>query len=56
MWRNSLDGARDMFVSESRDGGRTFSNARKLGSGTWPLKACPMDGGHLAFDAAGAGP
>jgi hypothetical protein len=51
MWRNWLGGARDMFASVSDDGGRTFSAARKLGSGTWPLKACPMDGGQLAFGA-----
>lgn len=52
-WRNWLDGARDMYASVSRDGGRTFSSARKLGSGTWNLKACPMDGGNLAFDGNG---
>ena len=53
MWRNSLDGARDMYASVSDDGGKSFSEARKLGSGTWTLKACPMDGGQMAFDAEG---
>jgi hypothetical protein len=53
MWRNWLGGARDMYVSRSEDGGRTFSTARKLGDGTWTLKACPMDGGQLAFGADG---
>lgn len=53
MWRNWLDGARDMFAAVSEDGGRTFSPGRKLGSGTWALKGCPMDGGSLAFQADG---
>lgn len=48
LWRNWLGGARDMYVARSRDGGKTFSLAEKLGLGTWPLKACPMDGGSLA--------
>ncbi len=47
MWRNSLDGARDMYLTTSRDG-VTFSAAQKLGNGTWLLNACPMDGGGLA--------
>lgn len=49
MWRNWLDGARDMYANVSEDGGRTFAPARKLGTGTWTLKACPMDGGQLSF-------
>lgn len=48
MWRNQLSGARDMYLAQSDDNGRTFSKAAKLGDGTWPLKACPMDGGGLA--------
>ena len=48
MWRNALDGDRDMYTSISRDGGRTFGPASKLGSGTWHLQACPMDGGGVA--------
>ena len=47
MWRNSLGGARDMYMATSRDG-VTFSTAEKLGRGTWQLNACPMDGGGLA--------
>jgi hypothetical protein len=47
MWRNWLSGARDMYLSRSLDG-KTFSPAQKLGEGTWPLNACPMDGGGLA--------
>ncbi len=51
MWRNHLAGARDMYLSFSRDGGSTFSPAKKLGSGTWKLAGCPMDGGDV--DVAG---
>jgi len=47
MWRNSLKGARDPYFTSSRDGGKTFSPAQKLGLGSWPLKTCPMDGGSL---------
>ena len=52
MWRNWLGGARDLYLATSRDG-RTFSPAQKLGTGTWTLKACPMDGGNLTFAPAG---
>ncbi len=53
LWRNSLAGARDMWMAVSTDGGRTFPDPRKLGTGTWKLPACPMDGGSLAYDATG---
>jgi len=53
MFRNSVQGARDLYVTRSRDGGRTFEPAVKLGSGTWKLEACPMDGGGLAIDERG---
>ena len=48
MWRNWLAGSRDMYAAVSKDEGRTFSAAEKLGVGTWPLNGCPMDGGGLA--------
>lgn len=51
MFRNSLEGARDMYVIGSGDKGRTWTSARKSGQGTWPLKACPMDGGAVASHA-----
>jgi hypothetical protein len=47
MWRNWLGGSRDLYTA-STDGGQTFGPATKLGTGTWPLNACPMDGGALA--------
>jgi hypothetical protein len=53
MWRNSLAGSRDMFTAVSSDGGSTYGAAQKLGSGTWKLNACPMDGGAIAFGASG---
>lgn len=46
-WRNSLDGARDIYLTSSTDGGKTFGKASKLGTGTWLLDACPMDGGAV---------
>ena len=49
MWRNALGGSRDLYVAHSRDGA-AFTGVQKLGDGTWPLQACPMDGGALAFD------
>ena len=49
MFRNSLDGNRDMYLVRSTDGGATFGPAAKLGSGSWKLNACPMDGGSLVL-------
>jgi hypothetical protein len=46
MWRNWLDGARDMYLAKSRDG-VAFNKPAKLGEGSWQLNACPMDGGGL---------
>ena len=51
MWRNWLSGSRDMYYAVSTD--RKTWSAHKLGEGTWPLKACPMDGGGLALDGKG---
>ena len=50
MWRNWLGGSRDMYLTRSRDGA-SFSKPEKLGKGSWPLNACPMDGGGLAATA-----
>ena len=54
MFRNSIGGDRDMYVTSSKDDGKSFSPGRKLGSGTWTLDACPMDGGMLASGPKGA--
>jgi hypothetical protein len=53
MFRNVLDGNRDMYLVRSDDGGKTFGPAAKFGSGTWKLDGCPMDGGAVAVDAGG---
>lgn len=53
MWRNSLGGSRDLYLTSSADDGKTFRPAEKLGRETWPLKACPMDGGAVAVGPEG---
>ncbi|MEZ5403545.1 MAG: sialidase family protein [Bryobacteraceae bacterium] len=53
MWRNALDGSRDLFYSRSPAGQPAFSLASRLGRGTWKIDACPMDGGGLAVSATG---
>lgn len=53
MFRNWLDGNRDLYLIQSSDGGNTFGRAQKLGSGSWKLDACPMDGGGIALDKNG---
>lgn len=53
MWRNQLEGARDLYLTSSSDAGKTFRPAEKLGRGTWPLDACPMDGGAVAVGPEG---
>lgn len=53
MFRNFLNGSRDMYLLTSSDAGQTFGKAQKLGRGTWSLNACPMDGGGLFMGAGG---
>ncbi|WP_165228593.1 exo-alpha-sialidase [Aquisphaera insulae] len=54
MWRNQVEGSRDLFLARSLDGGSSFGPAEKLGRGTWRLQACPMDGGSVAVGPPGA--
>ncbi|MBZ5584032.1 MAG: glycoside hydrolase [Acidobacteriia bacterium] len=49
MWRNVIEGSRDLYTLRIRDR-KPVSAAMKLGTGTWKLDACPMDGGGLALD------
>ena len=49
MFRNNLDGNRDMYVAHSRDWEK-LGPPRKSGTGSWKLDACPMDGGALVLD------
>ena len=53
MFRNWIEGSRDLYVMKSVDKGRSFEMAQKMGVGTWKLKGCPMDGGGLTFDNKG---
>jgi hypothetical protein len=53
MFRNWLQGNRDLYLIESGNNGQTFSAAQKLGNGSWKLNACPMDGGGLAINKNG---
>jgi hypothetical protein len=46
-FRNWLNGSRDLYLLSSYNGGRDFNQPIKLGTGTWKLNACPMDGGGL---------
>jgi hypothetical protein len=53
MFRNWLQGNRDLYLAESNNGGDTFGQAQKLGTGNWQLNGCPMDGGSLAVSQNG---
>lgn len=46
LFRNSVDGSRDFYLATSKNG-EPFAFA-KLGTGTWKLNACPMDGGGMS--------
>ncbi len=53
MFRNWLNGDRDLYLIQSSDAGHSFGAAQKLGKGSWKLNACPMDGGSLAINKTG---
>lgn len=50
MFRNWLNGNRDLFLIRSVDGGMNFGKAQQSGEGNWKLNACPMDGGGLVIE------
>jgi hypothetical protein len=50
MFRNWLNGSRDLYFIESVNAGRTFAAAEKLGMDTWKLNGCPMDGGGITIN------
>ena len=52
MFRKSVDGNRDMYVAKSDLPGR-FASAAKVGTESWLLNACPMDGGGIGFGTTG---
>ncbi len=49
LFRNSVQGNRDMYLVSSKDRGKTWSTASRLGREHWELNACPMDGGSLVI-------
>lgn len=49
MFRNWLNGSRDLYVAESLNNGKSFGVPQKLGLGTWKLDGCPMDGGSIVI-------
>jgi hypothetical protein len=53
MFRNWLDSNRDLYLIQSSNGGASFGQAQKLGTGSWKLNGCPMDGGGLAISHNG---
>ena len=53
MFRNWLDGNRDLYLIQSSDGGNSFGEAQKLGKGNWALNGCPMDGGSVVINKNG---
>jgi len=51
-WRHVYPGNfRDMAMSVSRDGGRTFTTPARVSEDQWMLEGCPDDGPALAVDA-----
>lgn len=54
MWRNSIAGARDLWMTTRAKGTAEFAPARKLGEGTWKVAGCPMDGGRIVALGGGA--
>lgn len=44
---------RDMVLSRSSDGGRTFGAATALHADRWTITACPHRGGQVSADARG---
>lgn len=52
MFRNWLNGNRDLYLMESMNAGQTFSTPQKLGKNNWPLEGCPMDGGGLSTNSS----
>lgn len=49
MFRNWLNGNRDLYLIQSTNEGNSFGQAQKLGIGSWALNGCPMDGGGLTI-------
>ena len=53
-WRHVYPGnLRDMALTISRDGGRTFSSPTRVSEDGWSINGCPDDGPAIAVDAKG---
>lgn len=48
MFRNVLGESRDMYTIQLKNG-EVVSRPAKVGTGTWTINACPMDGGGLLY-------
>lgn len=53
MFRNKVSGARNMYLTSSKDYGGHFDKPQKIGTGDFMIDGCPMDGGDLSADATG---
>jgi len=53
MFRNWINGNRDLYLIKSTDGGITFNQAEQIGTGNWKLNGCPMDGGGVTISDNG---
>jgi len=54
IWRKVFPGdIRDMVLSASRDGGRTFGAASLVAADGWHITACPHRGGSVGIDGRG---
>jgi hypothetical protein len=49
MWRNLINGSRDLYFMPFDKS----AEAQKLGTGTWLMNSCPMDGGSMASNSDG---
>ena len=53
MFRNWLNGNRDLYLIQSNDAGASFGQAQKIGMESWKLSGCPMDGGSIVINQNG---
>lgn len=53
MFRNWLNGNRDLYLAKSFNGGKSFQQAQRLGKESWKIDGCPMDGGDLSVNESG---
>ncbi|MBI5851275.1 MAG: exo-alpha-sialidase [Planctomycetes bacterium] len=51
LWRDAIEGDRDMFAGVLDPAGERITDPAPVGEGHWKLDACPMDGGGLALDS-----